>query len=160
MSLIQSRYYRCLTENKQIWCLNWKLDIFFYVRWRNEYLTSLRERQNLKYKKIEPEVKVGEVVVKKGNEQNKAQRKLRIITKVYAGRDGKARAVKLRAEKLYLKRAIQHLYLLELSCDITARTQKDTKNGEAEEFRPRKNASEIVRIRIKIWQMVIEKANE
>ena len=90
------------------------------------------------------------MVVKKGNEQNKAQWKLRIITKVYPGRDGKARTVKLRAEKLYLKRAIQHLYLLELSPDITARIQRDTKNGEAEEFRPRKNASEIVRIRIKI----------
>ena len=90
------------------------------------------------------------MVVKKGNEQNKAQWKLRIITKVYPGRDGKARTVTLRAEKLYLKRAIQHLYLLELSSDITARIQRDTKNGEAEEFRPRKNASEIVRIRIKI----------
>ena len=34
-----------------------------WKRWRNEYLTSLRERHSLKYKNREPKVKVGEVVV-------------------------------------------------------------------------------------------------
>ena len=67
---------------------------------RNEYLTWLRERHNLKQKEREPEVKLGEVVVIKSDERNKAQWKLGIITEVYLGRDCKVRAVRLRAVKL------------------------------------------------------------
>ena len=71
-----------------------------WKRWRSEYVTSLRERHNLKHSKKESEVKVGEVVVIKGEEQNRAQRNIGIITDVYPEKDGKVRAVKLRAENL------------------------------------------------------------
>ena len=67
---------------------------------------SLRERHNLKHRKKESEVKVGEVVVIKGDEQNRAQWNIGIITDVYPGKDGKVRAVKLRAGKSYLERAV------------------------------------------------------
>ena len=56
--------------------------------------------------------------------------------------------VRLRARISYLERAIRHLCPLELSCDITALTQEHTMNSESEEFRPRRNASEITRVRI------------
>ena len=36
-----------------------------WKRWRNEYLTSLRKKHNLKRNKGDPELKVGEVVVRK-----------------------------------------------------------------------------------------------
>ena len=119
-----------------------------WKRWRSEYLTSLREIHNLKYSKKESEVKVGEVVVIKGEEQNSTQWNIRIITDVYPGKDGKVRAVKLRPGKSYLERAVQHLYPLEISCDITPSTEEPTMNVNAEEFWPRRNASEIARIRI------------
>ena len=74
-----------------------------WKRWRSEYLTSFRERHNLKHSKKEPEVKVGKVVVIKGEERNRAQWNIGIITDVYPGKDGKKGAVKLRARKSYLE---------------------------------------------------------
>ena len=63
-------------------------------------------------------------------------------------------AVKLRAGKSYLERAVQHLYPLEISSDITPSTEEPSMNVNAEEFRPRRNASEIARI------MITELAND
>ena len=79
----------------------------------------------------------------KGEERNRAQRNIGIITDVYPGKDGKVRAVKLRARKSYLERAVQQLYPLEISCDITPSTEEPTMNVNAEEFWPRRNTSEI-----------------
>ena len=100
-------------------------------------------RDNLKDNKKKPEVKVGELVVIKGDEQNKTQERLTVIREVYPEIDEKVRAVRLRAGKLYLQWAIQHLNPLELSCDIVAPTQEHTINEEAEEFRPKRNVSKI-----------------
>ena len=107
----------------------------------------MRERHNLKHNKRESEVKTGEVVVIKGDEKNKAQWKIGIITEVYPGRDGKVRAVKLRAGKTYMERAFQHLYPLKLSCDIQPE-KPSILSGNAEEFHPRRNAAAIARIKI------------
>ena len=103
-------------------------------RWRSEYLTL--------------EVKLGKVVVIKDEEQNRAQWNIGIMTDVYPRKDGRMRAVKLRAGKSYLERAAQHLHPLKISCDITPSTEEPTMNVNAEESRPRRNVSEIGRIRI------------
>ena len=58
------------------------------------------------------------------------------------------RAVSLRTGKLYLERAILHLYLLELVCNIKVPAQEHKTNEEAEEFQPRRNTSEIARVRL------------
>ena len=50
------------------------------------------------------------MVVINHDERNKAQWILGIMTEVCLKRDGKVRAVRMRAGKLYLERAIQHLY--------------------------------------------------
>ena len=63
--------------------------------WRNEYLASLRKRYNLKPNMRAPDVTVGKVVVIKGDQRNKVQWKLGIITDVYPGKDDKARAVNM-----------------------------------------------------------------
>ena len=60
---------------------------------------SLRERHNLKHSKKKSEVKVGEFVVIKGEKGNRAHWNIGIITDIYPGKDGKVRAVKLRAGK-------------------------------------------------------------
>ena len=77
-------------------------------RWRSEYLTL--------------EVKLGKVVAIKDEEQNRARWNIGIMTGVYPRKDGRMRVVKLRAGKPYLERAVQHLYPLEISCDITPST--------------------------------------
>ena len=64
------------------------------------------------------------------------------------------RAVELRAGKSYLEQAVQYLYRLEIFCDITPSTDEPTMDVNAEEFRPRRNASEIARI------MITELAND
>ena len=60
-------------------------------------------RDNLKDNKKKPEVKVGELVAIKGDEQNKTQGRLTVIREVYPEIDEKVRAVRLRAGKLYLQ---------------------------------------------------------
>ena len=42
-------------------------------RWKTEYLRTLREKHNLKFKDREPRVAVGEVVLIRGDEKNKGQ---------------------------------------------------------------------------------------
>ena len=60
----------------------------------------------LKENKIEPDVKVGGLVVIKGNKQNKAQWKRGTITEIYSGKDGNVRVFRLSAGKLYLDQAL------------------------------------------------------
>ena len=59
----------------------------------------------------------GEVVVIKDEERNRNKWKIGIVEGLISGRDGIVRAAKLRAGKGTLERAVQHLNLLELSCE-------------------------------------------
>ena len=77
----------------------------------------------------------------KGEERNRGQWNIGIITDAYPGKDCKVIAVKLKAGKSCLERAVQHLY----SCYITPSTEEQTMNVNAEEFWPKRNASEIAR---------------
>ena len=99
--------------------------------------------------------KVGEVVIVHGDERNKGKWTLGIITDVYPGPDDIIRAVRVKTSKSYLERAVQHLYPLELSCDIdetSIRTdensQKETLNPAAREFRLKRNAAAIAELKI------------
>ena len=51
------------------------------------------------------------------------------------------RAARLRAGKSYLERAVQQLYLLELSCNMAKQRVQDQLNPDAREFRPRRRAA-------------------
>ena len=52
------------------------------------------------------------------------------------------RAVRLRAEKCYLERAVQHLFPSELSCDQEQRVREDPSlNPRAREFLPVRRAA-------------------
>ena len=59
-------------------------------------------------------LKVGVVVIIKEDERNRAHWKTGTVDKLISGTDGVGRAVRLRAGKSFLERAVQHLYLLEL----------------------------------------------
>ena len=62
-------------------------------------------------------MKNGDVVLIKGSERNRGKWNIGIVVKLIKGRDGVVRALRLRAGKSYLERAIQQLYPMELSCD-------------------------------------------
>ena len=87
-----------------------------WKRWRDEYLTGLRERHKIVHGKANL-INVGDVVIIKGDEKNRSMWKLGIVDKLLTGKDGKTRAIRLRAGKSYLERAVQHLYPLEIACD-------------------------------------------
>ncbi len=117
-------------------------------RWSREYLSGLRERHNQNSNKSSFTVEKGDVVIIQSDERNRGKWPLGIVEELYKGRDGVVRAVKLRAGKTYLERAVNHLYPLELSCDRTESVpvQLDPK---APSFRPRRDAAVAARERIK-----------
>ena len=99
----------------------------FWTRWKNEYLKNLRERHTAHSNQATTTVKVGDVMIIKGDEKNRGKWKLGIVNEVFPGRDGVVRGVRLRAGKSYLDRAVQHLYPLELSSgDMTNKTGDDS----------------------------------
>ena len=79
----------------------------------------LRERHNLKHRGKSTTLKIGDVVIIKSDDKSRAKWPLGIVQELYPGRDGIIRAVRLRAGQSYLERPIQHLYPLELACDVT-----------------------------------------
>lgn len=116
-----------------------------WKRWTNEYVRGLRERHiMLKGKPLT--LSVGDVVIIKSDKRNRGEWPLGIVEQLYKGKDGVVRAVKLRAGKSFLERPVQHLYPLELSCDIGKKATVKL-NIEATEFRPRRDAAVSARRR-------------
>eukprot|EP00112_Aurelia_sp_Birch-Aquarium-sp1_P019404 Seg4793.1 transcript_id=Seg4793.1/GoldUCD/mRNA.D3Y31 product="hypothetical protein" protein_id=Seg4793.1/GoldUCD/D3Y31 len=112
-----------------------------WSRWTGEYVKALRERHNLKHDSKIPSLKEGNVVLIKGEERNRGKWSIGIITNFITGRDGVMRAAKLRAGKSYLEKAVQQLYPLQLSCDVTKLRVQDQLNPEARAFRLRRRAA-------------------
>ena len=111
-----------------------------WKRWSSEYLTALRERHRCDRDGKSLNLGVGDVVIVRSDERNRAKWPLGIVEKLFPGKDGVVHAVKLRAGKTYLERPVQHLYPLELSCDKRPATP-ETLNPEAPPFRPKRDAA-------------------
>ena len=115
-------------------------------RWSSEYLRALRKQHRLKYGNSKNPLSEGDVVILRSEERNRNHWPLGIIEKLIEGRDGVARAAKVRTRKTVLESAIQHLYPLELSCD---RSNNATPlNPTAPPFRPRRDAAAAAELRI------------
>ena len=84
----------------------------------------------------------------KDDNKDRNKWKLAIVEEHIVGRDGVVRAVKLRAGKSYLERAVQQLYPLELSCDKSTEAETPPLNPEALAFRPRRDAAVADRLRV------------
>jgi hypothetical protein len=82
-----------------------------------------------------------DVVIIQSDERSRGKWPLGVVDELYKGHDGVVRAVKLRAGKTYLERAVNHLYPLELSCDRTETKELINLNPEAASFRPRRDAA-------------------
>ena len=101
------------------------------------------------------QIREGDVMLIKPLEKNRGRWKIGIVTHLYYGKDNVMQAVRLRAGKNYLERSIQHLYPLELTCDVTATSKSsnektlDTElNVNASEFKPKRNVAAIARLKI------------
>lgn len=121
--------------------------------WSGEYLKSLRERHNLKHKTKEMTVKLGDVVLIQDSEQSRGKWNIGIVVKLFPGRDRVVRAVRLRAGKSYLERAVQHLFPMELSCDQEREQQQEgggntQLNPRAREFHPVRRAAVVAAVTI------------
>ena len=113
-----------------------------WSRWTGEYVRSLRERHNLKHKSKQLTLKVGDVVLIQSEDRNRGKWNLGVVVKLIIGRDGVVRAVKLRAGKSYLERAVQQLCPMELSCDRGDEQLRQPLqlNPRARAFNPRRAA--------------------
>ena len=93
---------------------------------------------------------MGDVVVIKSDKRNRGEWPLGIITEFYEGKNGVIRAARLRAGKSYLERPIQHLYPMDLNCDMkeAKERQPSTLDANASQFRPRRKAAAVAAQRI------------
>ena len=101
--------------------------------------------------------KCGDVILIRGDERNRGKWKIGIIEPLFEGRDGIVRGARLRAGKSYLERPIQHLYLLELSCDRSQPQEGAALDVDAPEFKPRAAAT---RARRRIAEIVQDELKE
>ena len=120
-----------------------------WKRWKKEYLGSLRERRNMMDNTKEMKIEVGDVALITGEEKSKGKWNIGIVEELYKSKDDIIRSVKLRIPKSHIERPIQHLYPLELHCDIEKSTSKSKNishkklNVDAKEYRPQRTAAAI-----------------
>ena len=112
-----------------------------WKRWKSEYVRALRERHNATHSGKQARLEIGDVVLIKGEEKNRALWKTGIVTHMIPGRDNVVRAVRLRAGKSFMERPIQFLYPLELNCSGVKEIQNKELNAEAREFQPKRRAA-------------------
>ena len=132
----------------------WRCKVALWKRWSSEYLKALREPHNMKHGNKVISLKIGDVVIVRGEEKNRGKWKIGIVDWLIIGKDGVVRGAQLRvgAERT-LERAVQHLYPMELSCDTATKTSdsrpKTTQlNADVPEFRPKRNAAAVADCRI------------
>ena len=69
-------------------------------KWKGQYLKSLQERHNMRCRKEnQPALTIGDVVIIKGEEQNRNFWRLRIVTELFKGKDRIVRAAKIRTRR-------------------------------------------------------------
>ena len=97
-------------------------------RWTNEYLRGLRERHDLTHDEQSNVINVGDVMLIKGEQRNRAKWKIGIVSRLISGNDGVVRGAVLKSGRDTLERAVQHLYPMELSCDVSCDLPKVTQS--------------------------------
>ena len=124
----------------------------FWNIWRNEYLTSLRERTQTKLKdgRVHSHCspKVNDVVLIK-EDTARGNWRFATVIRLVKGRDGLVRSAKVRLPSgKEIGRPINLLYPLELSCEEQKKINNNkTKNDGPE--RPKRNAAKTATERIK-----------
>lgn len=92
-----------------------QLSQIFWKRWSTEYLSSLQQRNKWRIEK--DELKIGDLVLIKENNQPPTQWHMGRITQLHPGSDGLTRVVTLKTRDNYVKRPIVKLILLPIDRD-------------------------------------------
>ena len=122
-------------------------------RFHRQYLVALTERQNLNHKDKHADIRIGDVVIIKGESKNRGHWKLAVVEKLPSGKDNAIGVVGLRTAKNYLERPTQLLYPMELHCN-TFRNTETKLNPNVEEFRPRRLKQTTGAVaKVKIWNI-------
>ena len=87
-------------------------------RWHREYIRSLRERHRQEKGENASQPRCGDAVIIESEEKNRNSWKMGIVEELICGRDGIVRGAKIRTPNGNLERAVQHLYPIEVSCDL------------------------------------------
>ena len=74
-----------------------------WTRWTSEYLKTLREQHNLKHKSHEIQIWKGDVVLIKGDQNNRGKWNIGIFQHISKGKDGNIHSVKLRCKNAILE---------------------------------------------------------
>ena len=90
-----------------------------WARWRKKCIKAMREKHNMKTKDLMPLANVGEVEIIESDDWSKGKWTFGTTTDVFPGSDGTVRTAQVKTSKSYLERAVQHLYPLKLTYDIT-----------------------------------------
>lgn len=110
--------FQYTTENdrhgRKLWEQRKELLEHFERRWINEYLTSLQERK--KWRREKENVKIGQLVLVKDENQPPASWKLARIRTVFPGKDGLVRNVEIETQTSVLRRPIQKICVLPIDC--------------------------------------------
>ena len=91
---------------------------------------------------------IGDIVIIRGDEKNRNLWKLGKVVRLIFGRDGEIRGAKVQTSNGILERTPQHLYPLELKCDVQAPIVP--LNPEVKEFRPKRKAARDAEQQIKV----------
>ena len=98
----------------------------------------------MKHKVQETRLSTGNVVLIKKQERNRRKWKIDIVDELYYGRNDVISAVKLRSEKSFIKRPIQHLYRSKLNCDIKQTQERKIIKRGSSLFGPTRTAAAVV----------------
>ena len=77
-----------------------------------------------------------------GEERNTGKWKIGVVEGLIQGRDGVIGGAQLRARKIHIKRPLQLLYPLELTCERPERRRREALRADAREFKPRRAAAD------------------
>ena len=116
-------------------------------RWHREYIRSLRERHRQEKGEIASQPKRGDAVIIKSEEKNRNSWKMGIVEELICGRDGIVRGAKIRTPNGNLERAVQHLYPIEVSCDLRPTI---TLNPDTPIFHPRRTRDAAAAARVRM----------
>ena len=138
-----------------------KLIQHFWNRWRQEYLTSLREFHKA-FGKNEIEIKVGDVV-QVHDDTKRVNWRLAVVERVIEGKDGLIRAADIKTSTGFTNRPITKLYPLEVTSTTHTTNKPPTcsvPTKPTEPTTPTRRAAQVAREKLKNWASELSRPPE
>ena len=107
-----------------------------WQKWTTEYLKALHDHHNLPSRAKKNQLLKGDVLFIQGDQWDHGRWNIGIVMKPNRGRDGAVRSARIKCGKSMVERAIQHLYPMESSWDLTVEAGENfvSLNVNAQEY--------------------------